>query len=257
MNWYLEAMKKYAVFQGRARRKEYWFFALFNTIGFVVLVIVDAVAGTMAEGSFIGLFSGLYWLATFLPAIAVMVRRLHDTNRSGWWSLLAFVPVGGLVILVFAVQDGNPGPNQYGPDPKAAERGMAYAAAAYPSYGNPQMPVNPQYANPQMPPNTPYVSPPVNPQYANPQMPSNTQYVSPPVNPQYANPQMPPNTPYVSPQVNPQYANPPAQAMAQAAAAAASAPQQPETVPTHNFCSGCGKPLAAGSKFCATCGQAV
>ena len=120
MDWYLEALKKYAVFEGRSRRKEYWFFGLFNAIFSVVLVIADVFFGTSGGVSSPGLLSGVYTLGVFLPALAVLVRRLHDTNRSGWWILISFLPlIGILVLLFFSVQEGQPGENQYGISPKA------------------------------------------------------------------------------------------------------------------------------------------
>jgi uncharacterized membrane protein YhaH (DUF805 family) len=96
MNWYLEVLKKYAVFNGRARRKEYWMFFLFNTI---IIVVVGFVEGLVGSPDVIVL---LYSLATLIPGIAVSVRRLHDIGRSGWWLLIAFVPlIGAIVLLVF------------------------------------------------------------------------------------------------------------------------------------------------------------
>ncbi|MGB5103303.1 MAG: DUF805 domain-containing protein [Steroidobacteraceae bacterium] len=119
MNWYLEALKKYATFEGRARRKEYWFFALFNAIAVMFLAFIDGMAGTFSEEVGLGLLSGLYLFATVLPVIAVTVRRLHDTDRSGWWFLIGFIPViGFIVVLVFTLLDGTAGHNKYGPNPK-------------------------------------------------------------------------------------------------------------------------------------------
>lgn len=119
MNWYISTLKKYAVFSGRARRKEYWFFQLFNTLIVVALAVIDAVTGTINKGVGMGLLSSLFVLAVLLPSLAVLVRRLHDTGRSGWWILIAFVPfVGGIVLLVFTLMDSQPGTNQYGPNPK-------------------------------------------------------------------------------------------------------------------------------------------
>ncbi|MGA8261641.1 MAG: DUF805 domain-containing protein [Arenicellales bacterium] len=121
MNWYLEVLKKYAVFQGRARRKEYWFFVLFNIIITIVLVAVDGAIGTTHVQGGMGVLSGIYTLAVLIPAIGVAVRRLHDTNRTGWWLLIAFVPlVGAIVLIIFLVLDSNPGDNQYGANPKGA-----------------------------------------------------------------------------------------------------------------------------------------
>lgn len=114
MNWYLDALKKkYADFSGRARRTEYWMFVLFSIIVAAVLAIVDA----MITGGLLGI---VYFLGIIIPSIAVAIRRLHDTNRSGWWLLISLVPlVGGLILIYFLVLDSQPGDNQYGPNPKA------------------------------------------------------------------------------------------------------------------------------------------
>ena len=113
MNWYVEVLKKYAVFGGRARRMEYWMFFLFNFI----IAIVLSVGGRITHiGPWLNL---VYSLAVLIPGIAVSVRRLHDTNRSGWWLLIALVPfVGVIILLVFMFLDSQPGDNQYGPNPK-------------------------------------------------------------------------------------------------------------------------------------------
>jgi uncharacterized membrane protein YhaH (DUF805 family) len=118
MDWYLEVLKKYAVFSGRARRKEYWMFTLFNVLISIVLAIVDRVLG-FGENGGTGPLGALYSLAVLIPSLAVSVRRLHDTGRSGWWLLLGLVPcVGFIVLLIFMVQDSQPGANEYGPNPK-------------------------------------------------------------------------------------------------------------------------------------------
>jgi uncharacterized membrane protein YhaH (DUF805 family) len=124
MNWYKQALlHNYANFSGRARRKEYWYFALGNLLAIVLLTVVDLSVGTYNEELEIGVFSGLYLLAVLIPSIAVGVRRLHDTGRSGWWLLLSAVPVvGALVILYFTVLDSEPGANEYGPNPKGLIR---------------------------------------------------------------------------------------------------------------------------------------
>jgi uncharacterized membrane protein YhaH (DUF805 family) len=115
MNWYLDVLKKYAVFNGRARRKEYWMFFLFNIIIAVVLGVVEGIVGGP------GVLGALYGLAVLLPGIGVSIRRLHDTDRSGWWLLIGLVPlIGAIVLLVFFVQDSQAAENQYGPNPKAA-----------------------------------------------------------------------------------------------------------------------------------------
>ncbi len=120
MNWYLEALKKYAVFSGRARRKEYWMFGLFYLIFAIVLGIIDGILGIGGEDG--GLLSGLYVLAMLIPSIAVTIRRLHDTDHSGWWLLIGLVPlIGGIILLIFTLQDSQSGENQYGPNPKSAE----------------------------------------------------------------------------------------------------------------------------------------
>jgi len=117
MSWYLEALKKYAVFSGRARRKEYWFFVLFNIIISFMLGLIEGLIGLAPDSpSILGL---IYGLAVLLPGLAVSVRRLQDTGKSGWWLLIAFVPlVGAIVLIVFMAQDSTPGDNQYGPNPK-------------------------------------------------------------------------------------------------------------------------------------------
>ena len=113
MNWYLDVLKtKYAQFNGRAHREEFWMFTLIN-LGISVAVAV--VAGILH----IGFLSALYGLAVLVPSLAVGVRRLHDTNKSGWWLLIGIVPVVGIIVLiVFYAQEGEPGENQYGPSPK-------------------------------------------------------------------------------------------------------------------------------------------
>ncbi len=121
MSWYLEVLKKYAVFNGRARRKEYWFFFLFSIIITIVLSIIDVAAGSFDAKTGLGLFTGIYTLAILIPSGAVSVRRLHDTDRSGWWLLISLIPIiGGLVILVFVVLDSDPAENRYGANAKGA-----------------------------------------------------------------------------------------------------------------------------------------
>jgi len=118
MNWYLDAWKNYVNFQGRARRKAFWMFVLFNLIAIFALNFVEGAIGLRGEGDY-GILSGLYSLAVLLPALGLAVRRLHDTGRSGWWILIGLVPlIGGIILLVFYVLDSQPGTNQYGPNPK-------------------------------------------------------------------------------------------------------------------------------------------
>ncbi|MBW7843823.1 MAG: DUF805 domain-containing protein [Ignavibacterium sp.] len=119
MNWYLAVLKNYAGFSGRARRKEYWMFVLFNVIFAIVAMILDNVLGIAIEGVGYGPLYGLYLLAMIIPSLAVAVRRLHDVGKSGWMILISLIPIiGAIWLLVLMVTDGNPGENQYGPNPK-------------------------------------------------------------------------------------------------------------------------------------------
>jgi outer membrane protein assembly factor BamB/uncharacterized membrane protein YhaH (DUF805 family) len=120
INWYEEVLNKYAVFDGRARRKEYWFFFLFNAIIGLVLAVIDARTGLNFNG--VGVLGGVYSLAVLIPGLAVTVRRLHDTGKSGWLILIALIPIIGVIILlVWMFADSEPGMNQYGPNPKGDE----------------------------------------------------------------------------------------------------------------------------------------
>lgn len=115
MNWYLEVLKKYVVFSGRARRTEYWMFSLFNFIALILLAVIDGVLGTLP------LLYMIYCIGIILPSLAVTIRRLHDTNRSGWWFLISLIPlVGPIVLLVFLCLEGEKQDNRFGVDPKAA-----------------------------------------------------------------------------------------------------------------------------------------
>ncbi|MFK7756524.1 MAG: DUF805 domain-containing protein [Flavobacteriales bacterium] len=119
MEWFLKVVRdNYANFEGRARRKEYWMFFLFNVIFAFAAAILDNVLGLSFEGIGYGFIYLAYALALFIPGLAVAVRRLHDTGKSGWWLLLAFIPLAGIVILVFMCLDSQPGQNEYGPNPK-------------------------------------------------------------------------------------------------------------------------------------------
>ena len=119
-NGYVAVLKQYTAFGGRARRKEYWLFHLVSVLICIALVIVDSITGTVSSSG-LGLLSGLYVLATLLPSLSVSVRRLHDTNRSGWWILISLVPlIGPIVLLVFLVQDSQAETNPYGPNPKVS-----------------------------------------------------------------------------------------------------------------------------------------
>ncbi len=126
MSLMFQPLKKYAEFTGRARRSEYWLFTLFIVlVEIAYFILVSAIGGgTSGNMNAIGLvLSGLYGLfvlGIIIPSLAVGFRRLHDTERSAWWLLIAFLPfIGGLVLLIFNVLPGTTGPNKYGPDPKA------------------------------------------------------------------------------------------------------------------------------------------
>lgn len=111
MHWFVEAFQKYAVFSGRARRMEYWMFHLFN---WIVLLFVLLVVTPMGEANdFVAWLFVLYAFAVMLPSFAVAIRRMHDTDHSGWWIM---VPVANFVLTLLP---GTPGPNRFGPDPKA------------------------------------------------------------------------------------------------------------------------------------------
>ncbi|MBC8869648.1 MAG: DUF805 domain-containing protein [Planctomycetes bacterium] len=111
---YIEVWKKFAVFEGRASRIEFWMFFLFNVVIALGLSLVDVIAGTTTESGR-GVLSGVFSLAVWLPNIAVTVRRLHDTGRSGWWLLIGVVPcVGAIVLFLFLVQASEWGYDQYG-----------------------------------------------------------------------------------------------------------------------------------------------
>ncbi len=119
MNWYLAVLKNYAVFSGRARRKEYWMFVLFNMIFAIVAMILDNVLGIAMEGIGYGPIYGLYVLAMLIPSIAVGVRRLHDVGKSGWFMFIALIPiVGAIWLLILVCTDGIAGSNEYGANPK-------------------------------------------------------------------------------------------------------------------------------------------
>lgn len=113
MNWYLEVLKKYATFSGRARRKEYWMFVLFNMIFTFIITFVDS------RLKLRGFFAGIYAIAIIIPSIAVCVRRLHDIGKSGAWYFISFIPlIGSIWKLVLMCREGDYGINEYGENPK-------------------------------------------------------------------------------------------------------------------------------------------
>ena len=118
MNHYFAAFRKYAIFQGRATRSEYWYFTLFNILAVFGFCLIDQFMGTFDFDAGYGPLSAIYTLAMILPALGVSIRRLHDTRRSGWWFMITIIPIIGLLVfLYFALQDSDPNPNQYGESP--------------------------------------------------------------------------------------------------------------------------------------------
>ena len=119
MNAYLHCMRHYADFSGRASRSEYWLFVLVFIIIYAVCLPVDfAVIGISPSG--IPALGTIAYLVHFIPGLAVLVRRLHDIDRSGWWMLISLIPVlGSIWLLVLLCSEGTYGPNEYGPDPNA------------------------------------------------------------------------------------------------------------------------------------------
>ena len=112
----MRSLRKYAVFDGRAHRTEFWLFFLFS---FIISFFLGVIVGLVGSLWFI---TTLYALAVLIPGLAVSVRRLHDTNRSGWWILTGLVPIlGWIALLIFYVEDSRPGANQYGPNPKGIQ----------------------------------------------------------------------------------------------------------------------------------------
>jgi uncharacterized membrane protein YhaH (DUF805 family) len=116
MHWYTDVIRKYAVFNGRAARPEFWWFVLYNLI---VAAVINLVAGIIVGRSSGQVVGDLYSLAVLLPSLGVGIRRLHDTNRTGWWYLLVFLPIiGWIVLIVFLAMASDPGSNNYGPNPQ-------------------------------------------------------------------------------------------------------------------------------------------
>ena len=150
MQWFLKAIKQYADFEGRARRTEFWMFTLLYSAIFTVLVLFGVLIGVALDIPVLAtLFAGLavlFYLAMIVPSLAVGARRLHDTGRSGWFQLLSLVPFGGIVLLVFWIEDGHPGVNQYGVNPKQdAMVGAGYPGGYDQGYGGyPQQGYEPQ-----------------------------------------------------------------------------------------------------------------
>jgi uncharacterized membrane protein YhaH (DUF805 family) len=119
MNWYLKVLKEYTNFNGRARRKEYWMFTLFNVLFGLAAMTLDNLLGTSNPNLGYGIIYGIYALAVLIPGIAVAVRRLHDVGKSGWMLLIGLIPlIGAIWLLILMVKDSDSGENQYGENPK-------------------------------------------------------------------------------------------------------------------------------------------
>lgn len=113
VQWYIDALRKYAVFSGRARRKEYWMYTLFSCLIYAALLVLAFTSDVMA------VLAALFGVASIVPTLSVTVRRLHDTGKSGWVFLIGFIPlIGAVILLVFTCTEGNMGRNVYGLDPK-------------------------------------------------------------------------------------------------------------------------------------------
>jgi len=118
MSYYVAVLKKYAVFSGRARRKEYWMFVLLNAIIGIIVMLLDNAIGIGFSGTNYGPISMIYSLALFLPSLAVTIRRLHDLDKSGFWVLIELIPVVGAIwLFVMLCFRGTDGENRFGPDP--------------------------------------------------------------------------------------------------------------------------------------------
>lgn len=144
MEWYLKVVRdNYANFNGRARRKEYWMFTLVNVIIVIILGVVDQVTGLTYAGQ--GVLGGIYSLLVFIPGLAVVVRRLHDTGRSGWNYLWVLTCIGILYVLYLTIIEGDHGPNEYGPDPKSDENDDPFAGQREETnpFSDPTTPINP------------------------------------------------------------------------------------------------------------------
>lgn len=133
MDWMLMPLKRYADFNGRSCRKEYWMFYLFVILIYVALIIfgglIGAGASSAGNSSAMGIFGGIFGillmifvLGILIPSVAVGVRRLHDIDKSGWFYLIALIPFGSIVLLVWFCQRGTEGPNRFGDDPLGAAR---------------------------------------------------------------------------------------------------------------------------------------
>ena len=129
MDWMILPIKRYADFSGRSQRKEYWMFTLGVIIAEVVIMTVEAILGiNRMVGGLYGPILTLFLVALIIPSLAVSIRRLHDLDKSGWFLLLALIPlIGSIILLVFFCTNGTSGPNRFGPDPKQGDLGDVFA----------------------------------------------------------------------------------------------------------------------------------
>lgn len=122
MNYFLDVIKNHYVdFKGRARRKEYWMYTLFNFLAILIFYALVFVAAYSQQQTLMYIISGILWLyclGLILPSLGVAIRRLHDIGKSGWWLLLNLIPAGSIVVFVFQCMDSERGTNEYGPNPK-------------------------------------------------------------------------------------------------------------------------------------------
>lgn len=119
MNWYLKVLNQYSDFSGRARRTEYWMFALFNLIFAIVAMVLDNLIGSTISSLPYGFIYFIYALAILIPNLAVTVRRLHDSGKSGWYIFISLIPlIGGIWLIVLLATDSEVGDNKWGPNPK-------------------------------------------------------------------------------------------------------------------------------------------
>lgn len=122
MNYYSICLSKFADFSGRARRREYWTFALVNGLIALILLILGLAFGEDSPAS--NIMVTIFYLIMLVPNLSVSVRRLHDIGKSGWWLFIGFIPlIGSLLLLVWSLMDSEPGENQYGENPKGGEDG--------------------------------------------------------------------------------------------------------------------------------------
>jgi len=115
MNHFLDGFKRFADFEGRATRTQYWMFVLFCLIFYILALVLDSMVGGE-------IFTVLFMLAIIIPSLSLCARRLHDTGRSGWWQLLVLIPyLGSLILLLFCIIESEPGTNQYGDNPQGVD----------------------------------------------------------------------------------------------------------------------------------------